>query len=456
MSVLRRDSRPPIVYLRSFSDDNAYDLNLSGFVANSFGLGRHYGLMRLLGPLANVHPLRLLRLFRGHGGDTSEEQLSVFFRNRGPFIAIGQPGEWLAKGGASRLYIGHDEWQSVVNNLLERSQIVILQPGKTEGVWWEMMQTFSNVDSRKLLVSLLGLGEVAPPPTKSFRLTKASAHEALKPKEWAEFQERMKSRLNVSLLDATGGAAFMCFEDGMAPMFLPVHYRSPLLWPILTIGVNFKKTFAPFLTRLDGQPPVPPKRASQRTLGRFAAFSLYIFLPILAWNFESTYAKYRGTDLAKSIYSDSGWEGHRGRSADYLLMLPSGFRPVPAIPDAGDFDLAYVYDSRAWLGLRMTPYMYVGVKVRTARGPSIEKLLEDTALETFTKLGVARPQNVDLAALARPLKLEGAGTTWMLDGIIVADTAIIVMTRTDDQADDAKSRFEHLSGSIFKRFQPPG
>jgi hypothetical protein len=49
---------------------------------------------------------------------TEEEQLAMVMNEIGPFIAIGRPGEQWPELGAARMYVGDDEWQATINNLI--------------------------------------------------------------------------------------------------------------------------------------------------------------------------------------------------------------------------------------------------------------------------------------------------------------------------------------------------
>lgn len=117
--LMRRDSRPPVIYLRSFTDDEP-EPDRSGW---------RYGLL----------------------GETSEQQLATAFRQVGPFVAIGRPGE-LPDLGASRLYADENDWQARVLELFGRAGLVVLQLGYTPGFRWELDQALAQVDLRRLLI----------------------------------------------------------------------------------------------------------------------------------------------------------------------------------------------------------------------------------------------------------------------------------------------------------------
>jgi hypothetical protein len=95
--ILRRDPRPPILFLRSFNDEG------TRAVTNA--------------ELATYDAMRAY----------------------GPFIAIGKPGE-LRPAGAARIYLKNDKWRDVVLRLMHRSAAIVVAPGLTEGLDWEIGQ----------------------------------------------------------------------------------------------------------------------------------------------------------------------------------------------------------------------------------------------------------------------------------------------------------------------------
>jgi hypothetical protein len=86
ISYLEEDPRPPILYLRSFDDDDLADSTVSS------------GLI----PVINTYELRLKKALV----------------DLGPMISIGRPGEALPKIGSARFYVSNDEWQSAMQFFL--------------------------------------------------------------------------------------------------------------------------------------------------------------------------------------------------------------------------------------------------------------------------------------------------------------------------------------------------
>ncbi len=108
------DSRPPIVYLRSFDDD----------------LGRTEWL----------------------GQIPSEALMATALDGAGPLVAIGKPGEDQAPWGAARLYASDAAWQGEVTKLVDEAVLVVIRAGSTPGLGWELGLCRQRLDPRRLVI----------------------------------------------------------------------------------------------------------------------------------------------------------------------------------------------------------------------------------------------------------------------------------------------------------------
>ncbi len=107
-----RDSRRPILFLRSFEDDQ----------------------LRFRRPWWNVvSQLIGLWSFRRNADEMFIDEIAQY----GPVVALGMPGEKGVPFGASRYYANHEDWQQIVAETAEQAQAIILVAGNTEGVRWE-------------------------------------------------------------------------------------------------------------------------------------------------------------------------------------------------------------------------------------------------------------------------------------------------------------------------------
>jgi hypothetical protein len=231
------------LYLRSFLDDRQTTLTPGTWLSSFMGVDppvfeiEEYSELPLFDVLrrglilvSNHHPLRLLRLLFNRQQDSSEEQIGHFLAKYGAFVAIGKPGERFATTGASRMYVGNDEWQKVVHELMDESQIVLLQPAATEGIWWEVGQSIQRVAPERLVFCMVNYRR--------------------RQNDYESFRERLKSLLppGASVPKAVGchpAIAFLRFDQHWNAIELPLLYYPRPIWPFRAI--NFGKTLRSYL-----------------------------------------------------------------------------------------------------------------------------------------------------------------------------------------------------------------
>ncbi|EHR72389.1 TM2 domain-containing protein [Burkholderiales bacterium JOSHI_001] len=134
---MQADPRPPVLYLRSFQDDDQALLFDGGF--------------RLVGSA-----MRLLAVA------TPEQELAWLLNEHGPVVAIGKPDEPLPELGAARLYVSHADWQRVVLDLMQGAALVVLRVGNSPGVAWELEQALRTVPRQRVLLAVLGSTQLPP------------------------------------------------------------------------------------------------------------------------------------------------------------------------------------------------------------------------------------------------------------------------------------------------------
>ncbi|MEV5598021.1 transferase [Streptomyces sp. NPDC052496] len=120
VQALLADGREPVLYLRSFADDDA--------AAQVDDAGSYISL------------------------HSREEQLAGALGAVGPVITVGRPGEPLPRLGAARFYLPLDDWQPTVLRLMELSQLIVLRLGPGEGLWWELGQARATQPAHKLVL----------------------------------------------------------------------------------------------------------------------------------------------------------------------------------------------------------------------------------------------------------------------------------------------------------------
>jgi hypothetical protein len=116
------DTRPPVIYLRSFKDDAR---------TSQTGLGE--GVVSL---------------------PTEEEELVKVLSAIGPVLAVGKPGEHWPRLGARRIYVPNEQWKERVTELMRDAALVVLRPGRTSSIRWEISEAMAHVRPERLLLVL--------------------------------------------------------------------------------------------------------------------------------------------------------------------------------------------------------------------------------------------------------------------------------------------------------------
>ena len=126
--ALSDHERPLVVYLRSFVQDGMrQELRKS----DQF-----------------LHPVQY------RVSQTVEERLVKHIGTLGPVVAIGRPKERLPLIGAARLYVDDADWQNVVDDLLRRARLVLIQAGESPGLQWELNKAVERLNPEQLLIFL--------------------------------------------------------------------------------------------------------------------------------------------------------------------------------------------------------------------------------------------------------------------------------------------------------------
>lgn len=180
----RLDHRAPILFLRSFRDDER-DYSVAGWwssVCKSAAIQARTGLAPLSSPW----------------GPTMQIQLASLFRDLGPYVAIGKPGEKIAGTGAARTYVSDEEWKQRIADWLREARLVVLRAGSTAGISTELAMLRAWNNPERILVIL-------PQGNK--------AYEA--------FRQVAIGILPKPLPDQLPGALYMCFDHEWNASALP-------------------------------------------------------------------------------------------------------------------------------------------------------------------------------------------------------------------------------------------
>jgi hypothetical protein len=197
-SVLEADPRPPVVFLRPFSEDRSVTTDRDA-------QGSRFGGERL----------------REQGVDvirTPERMVAEALKAVGPFVAIGKPGERLATQGAARLYVSDKHWKETVAGLVRLASAVVLYPKDNQSVRWELEHIMARVQLTRLLL-------LVPDPS-------------LRPFAYAAARKLVEDVLRIELPDVNGGvSAFMFDNAGRAH--------------VLSFGTDARFALEPFIRQIE-------------------------------------------------------------------------------------------------------------------------------------------------------------------------------------------------------------
>jgi hypothetical protein len=154
--LISSDTRPVILFLRSFRDDQ---------------VGLQKPLRRLFRRLISV----------GEPRPTLDHVLLEEGTPYGPVVAIGRPGS-AAPFGAARTYVSDEEWRETVSGLCSHAGAVVLTLDETEGVRWELSHLFGQNYERK---TLFLLPPRLAPADEAARMLPAALTHWREPSEWA-------------------------------------------------------------------------------------------------------------------------------------------------------------------------------------------------------------------------------------------------------------------------------
>jgi hypothetical protein len=127
--LLAVDRRRPVLFLRSFADEN-------------------------LGVLAPWYDIRGWPAKKRWHSMRFEPALQVLLAHHGPLVAIGQPGEALPELGAAREYALGDEWRDRVEQLIADAQLIVVIAGASQGLTWELERVARLGATSKLMIVL--------------------------------------------------------------------------------------------------------------------------------------------------------------------------------------------------------------------------------------------------------------------------------------------------------------
>jgi hypothetical protein len=242
--LISSDTRPVILFLRSFRDDQ----------------------VRLQKPLR--------RLFRrmvsvGEPRPTLDHVLLEEGTPYGPVVAIGRPGS-APPFGAARTYVSDEEWRETVSGLCSHAGAVVLTLDETEGVRWELSHLFGQNYERKTLFLLPP--RLAPVDEATRMLPAALTH-------WREPSDWVAPICEVAKNERRCCIGWFWRDDGRVEVFTSL--RASYLAYLLAVRAFLSRSAVHF----EATPPLPADGRQTTPSGRTPFLGAGILLAITVMAF---------------------------------------------------------------------------------------------------------------------------------------------------------------------------
>lgn len=88
-----------------------------------------------------------------------EKLICKMTRNLYPVYAIGDPNKVLQPNGAERIYVTDEVWQDAVKDLSQRSNLILLRIGQTDGTMWEIANIINSNLIKKVIFIAYNQGD---------------------------------------------------------------------------------------------------------------------------------------------------------------------------------------------------------------------------------------------------------------------------------------------------------
>jgi hypothetical protein len=188
----KKTERMLFLYLRPFELDARNILQL--MVGASSGILVYISLIKGLWWPVSFVPLII--------SISKEQSFEDAFEPLGDFIAIGRPREKLQPIGAARVYVNKN-WQQEVANYIAQARLVIIRPGESEGILWEIEQVLNTVPPERILFYLQFRG---------WKKRKERTYEA--------FRSHLQTLRSIELPNRLGKAPYLIFDTSWNPHFV--------------------------------------------------------------------------------------------------------------------------------------------------------------------------------------------------------------------------------------------
>lgn len=152
-------------------------------------------------------PFLLPSVFTEAAGNNFEELISRGFKKFSPFIALGNPTDFLPEPGAKKIYSTDSDWQNTVIKYIIKSRAIVIVEGNSPGLAWELKTVRSIAPIEKIFL-------LTPP--KKFR----------KP-QWGEFRALLQASGFHNIPQDPGPGTVINFINQHQSFFLVKESSSP-------------------------------------------------------------------------------------------------------------------------------------------------------------------------------------------------------------------------------------
>jgi hypothetical protein len=184
----KKDTRSPVLYLREFGDERRpFLMQWSSHANSAKRTGRIVIAMARLASfpgMSRYTPLSFERFM------TAAVEALL-----GPLIALGCPEDYMVPQGAARAYAPDDDWREWFARLASSAQAIVLSPGSSDSLRWELECILNRGMASKLFVALGPNAFELPPgrPDVSALLWagRFAGFAEWRPVNWPRFQQTM-------------------------------------------------------------------------------------------------------------------------------------------------------------------------------------------------------------------------------------------------------------------------
>jgi hypothetical protein len=219
-----RDTRPPVLYLREFGDERRpFIVELTSQEQPNIRVWRFW----INAVRDACFPSRMNRYreisFERYMTEAIETGI-------GPLVALGSPEDYLTPEGAARVYAADDEWRESFPQIANSAQAIILSPGCSGSLRWELDYLLRSRLAMKLFVALGPNAFELPLGRRIAALQWAERFAGFaewKPVDWPRFQRTMREVGYGVPLQRPLAPAVIAFNSRAEAVMLTVTFDSP-------------------------------------------------------------------------------------------------------------------------------------------------------------------------------------------------------------------------------------